>query len=87
MKSILLATVAILAFAAPSFAQDKDKTTGQAPPSGASSFYVVQNTTTMKCAVINRQPAADDKMKVIGAAHSSQVEAQTALIAYNTCAQ
>jgi hypothetical protein len=40
----------------------------------------------MKCAVINRQPA-DDKMKVIGAAHSSQAEAQTALIAYKTCAQ
>lgn len=83
MKNILLATVAILAFAAPSFAQDK---AGQAPPSGASSFYVVQYTTTMKCAVINRQPA-DDKMKVIGAAHSSQAEAQTALIAYKTCAQ
>src|SRR5216684_5259783 len=91
MKNILLATVAILAFAAPSFAQDKagqapPSTTGQAPPSGASSFYVVQVTTTMKCAVINRQPA-DDKMKVIGAAHSSQAEAQTALIAYKTCAQ
>ena len=91
MKNILLATVAILAFAAPSFAQDKTgqappSTTGQAPPSGASSFYVVQVTTTMKCAVINRQPA-DDKMKVIGAAHSSQAEARTALIAYKTCAQ
>jgi hypothetical protein len=85
MTKILLATVAILAFAAPSLAQ-QDKTTGQAPPSGASSFYVVQYTTTMKCAVINRQPA-DDKMKVIGAAHSSQAEAQTALIAYKTCAQ
>src|ERR1700687_1290916 len=42
MKKILLATVAILAFAAPSFAQDKDKTVGQAPPSGASSFYLAQ---------------------------------------------
>jgi hypothetical protein len=85
MKSILLTTVAILAFAAPSFGQDK--TIGQAPPTGASSFYVVQVTETMKCAVINRQPAADDKMKVIGAAHSSQAEAQTALMAYKTCAQ
>jgi hypothetical protein len=85
MKSILLATVAILAIAAPSFGQDK--TTGQAPPSGASSFYVVQHATTMKCAVINRQPTADDNMKVIGAAHSSQAEAQNALTAYSTCAQ
>jgi hypothetical protein len=54
MKSILLATVAVLAIAAPSFAQDQ--TTGQAPPSGASSFYVVQDATTMKRAVINRPP-------------------------------
>jgi len=36
MTKVLLATVAILAFTAPSFAQ-QDKTTGQAPPSGASS--------------------------------------------------
>jgi hypothetical protein len=74
MKSILLATVAVLAIASPSFGQDQ--TTGQAPPSGASSFYVVH--TTMKCAVINRQPTADDNMKVIGAAHSSKAEAQNA---------
>ncbi len=87
MKNILLATVAILAFAVPSFAQQKDKTTGQAPPSSASSFYVVQDATTMRCAVVNRQPAADDKMKVIGDAHSSQKEAQNSLIAHRTCAQ
>jgi len=42
MKKLLLATVAILAFTAPSFAQDK--TVGQAPPSGASSFYLAQDT-------------------------------------------
>jgi hypothetical protein len=83
MKSILLATVAVLAIASPSFGQDQ--TTGQAPPSGASSFYVVH--TTMKCAVINRQPTATDNMKVIGAAHSSKAEAQNALTAHRTCAR
>ena len=83
MKKILLATVAILAFAAPSFAQDK--TIGQAPPSGASSFYVAQDTGTMKCQVVNAQPAAGGNMKVIGAAHPTQAEAQTALAAERTC--
>jgi len=83
MTKILLATVAILAFAAPSFAQDK--TIGQAPPSGASSFYVAQDAATMKCQVVNAQPAAGDNMKVIGAAHPTQASAQTALTADKTC--
>ncbi len=43
MKKILLATVAILAFAAPSFAAEPAKTVGQAPPS----FYLVQDSATM----------------------------------------
>ena len=81
MKKILLATVAILAFAAPSFAQDK--TVGQAPPS--SSFYLAQDTATMKCQVVNAQPAAGGNMKVIGAAHPTQASAQTALAAEKTC--
>ena len=86
MKKILLATVAILAFAAPAFAQDKtDKTIGQAPPSGASSFYLAQDTATMKCQVVNAQPAAGGNMKVIGAAHPTQASAQTALKADKTC--
>jgi hypothetical protein len=83
MTKILLATVAILAFTAPSFAQDK--TVGQAPPSGASSFYLAQDTATMKCQVVNAQPAAGGSTKVIGSAHRTQAEAQTALAAEKTC--
>ena len=89
MTKILLATVAILAFTAPSFAQQQqqpqDRTTGQAPPSGASSFYLAQDTATMKCQVVNAQPAAGGNMKVIGAAHPTQAEAQTALAAEKAC--
>jgi len=86
MTKILLATVAILAFTAPSFAQQQqDRTTGQAPPSGASSFYLAQDTATMKCQVVNAQPAAGGNMKVIGTAHPTQAEAQTALAAEKTC--
>jgi hypothetical protein len=81
MTKILLATVAIVAFTAPSFAQ-KDKTTGQA---GGSSFYIAQDTATMKCQVVNAEPAAGGKMKVIGAAHPTQASAQTALTADKTC--
>ena len=83
MKKILLATVAILAFTAPSFAQDK--TVGQAPPSGASSFYLAQDTATMKCQVVNVQPAAGGNVKVIGMAHPTQASAETALTANKTC--
>jgi hypothetical protein len=84
MKKILLATVAILAFTAPSFAQD-NKTVGQAPPSGASSFYLAQDTATMKCQVVNVQPAAGGNVKVIGMAHPTQASAETALTANKTC--
>ena len=86
MTKILFATVAILAFATPSFAQ-QDKTTGQAPPTGASSFYLAQDTATMKCQVVNAQPAAGGNMKVIGMGHPSRAEAQTALAAEKTCAK
>jgi hypothetical protein len=86
MTKILLATVAILAFTAPSFAQQQqDRTVGQAPPSGASSFYLAQDTATMKCQIVNAQPAAGSNMKVIGAAHPTQASAQTALAAEKTC--
>jgi hypothetical protein len=86
MKKVLLATVAILAFGAPSFAQNN--TTGQAPSSNAGNlFYLAQDTATMKCQVSNVQPAAGGNMKVIGAAHPTQAEAQTALAAEKTCAK
>jgi ABC-type sugar transport system substrate-binding protein len=90
MKKILLATVAILAFATPSFAAEPGKTepaktVGQAPPSSASSFYLAQDTGTMKCQVVSSQPAAGGSVKVIGMAHPTQASAQTALTADKTC--
>jgi hypothetical protein len=81
MKKILLATVAILAFAAPSFAAETPKTVGQAPQS----FYVAQDTATMKCHIVETQPVAGEKMKVVGAAHSTKASAETALKADKTC--
>jgi hypothetical protein len=85
MKKVLLATVAILAFAAPSFAAEPAKTVGQAPPSGASAFYLAQDTATMKCQIVETQPAAGGSMKVVGAAHPTKASAETALTADKTC--
>lgn len=85
MKKILVATVTILAFTAPSFAAETGKTVGQAPPSSASAFYLTQDTATMKCQVVNAQPAAGGNLKVIGAAHPTQASAETALAADKNC--
>jgi hypothetical protein len=83
MKKILLATVAVLAFAAPAFAAETPKTVGQAPPS----FYLAQDTATMKCQIVETQPVAGGSMKVIGAAHATKASAETAWKADKTCAK
>jgi hypothetical protein len=85
MKKVLLATVAILAFAAPSFAAEPAKTVGQAPSSTASSFYLAQDTATMKCQIVETKPAAGGSMKVVGEAHPTKASAETALTADKTC--
>jgi len=87
MKKILFATVATLAFAAPAFAAEPAATVGQAPPSAASSFYLAQDTGTMRCQVVSAQPAAGGSLKVIGSSHPTQASAQTALTADKTCAR
>jgi hypothetical protein len=83
MKKILLATAAVLSFAAPSFAAEPAKTVGQAPP--ATSFYLAQDTATMKCQVVSALPATGGNTKVIGMAHRTQASAETALTADKTC--
>ena len=82
MKKILLATVTILAFAAPSFAAESGKTVGAA----AASFYLVQDTGTMKCQIVETQPAAGGTTKLIGAAHATKASAETALKTDKACA-
>jgi len=82
-EKILLATVAVVAFTAPSFAAETAKTVGQAPPS----FYLAQDTATMKCQIVETQPVAGSSMKVVGAAHSTKTSAETALKADKTCAK
>jgi hypothetical protein len=83
MKKFLI-TTAILAFSASAFAAETAKTVGQSPASGTA-YYLAQDTGSMKCEVLTTQPAAGGKLKVIGAAHTTQVEAQSALTADKTC--
>jgi hypothetical protein len=83
MKRTLLATVAVLAFVSPSFAAETGKTVGQSP----SSFYLAQDTATMKCQIVESQPAAGGTMKVVGAAHTTKASAEAALKADKTCAK
>jgi hypothetical protein len=83
MKKLLSAMVAIVAFSAPSLAAETAKTVGQAPPS----FYLAQDAATLKCQIVEAQPAAGSSMKVIGAAHATKASAETALKADKTCAK
>jgi hypothetical protein len=83
MKKILLAAVAIAEFSATSFAAETAKIVGQAP----SSFYVAQDTATMRCQIVETKPVAGSYMKVVGTAHSTRASAETALNADKTCAR
>ena len=83
MKKRLLATVAIVvAFSVPSFADETAKAVGQSPLS----FYLAQDTATMKCQIVELRPVAGSRMKAIGTAHSTRAAAETALNADKTCA-
>jgi len=86
MKTLLLATVTLLACAAPSFAaepakSEPAKTVGMAP----ASFYLAQDTATMRCQIVETQPVAGGSMKLVGAAHPTKASAETALKADKEC--
>jgi hypothetical protein len=68
MKKSLLATVAIVAFSVPSFAAEIAKTVGQS----SLSFYLAQDTATLKCQIVEIQPVAGSSVKVFGAAQRHQ---------------
>ena len=71
MKMTLIAAAALVAaFAIPAFA--------------ANEFYVVQDTGTMKCSIVQTEPTIST-IKVVGAAHETQVQAETAMKADKSC--
>jgi hypothetical protein len=86
MKTILLAAVTVLAFASPSFAaeapkSEPGKTVGMAP----ASFYLAQDTVTMRCQIVDTMPVAGGTMKTVGAAHPTKISAETAMKADKQC--
>ena len=72
MKMKLMAAAALVAaFAMPALAADE--------------FYLVQDSATMKCSVVEAAPTSDT-IKVIGAVHETMAQAEAALKADESCA-
>jgi hypothetical protein len=69
MKFIAAAALAV-SFAMPAFA--------------ANEFYLVQDTATKKCSIVEAKPTLNT-MTVIGPVHKTKVEAETAMKADKTC--
>jgi len=71
MKMKLIAAAAlVVGFAMPAFA--------------ASEFYLVQDTATKKCSIVEAKPTIST-MTVVGAAHKTQAEAETAMKDDKSC--
>ena len=71
MKMNLIAAAALVsAFAIPAFAAD--------------TFYLVQDTGTKKCSIVEVQPTMTT-MKVVGTVHKTKVDAEAAMKANKDC--
>jgi len=71
MKMKLIASAAlVVGFAMPAFA--------------ASEYYLVQDSVTKKCSIVEAKPTVST-IAVIGAAHKTQAEAETAMKADKSC--
>ena len=72
MKMKLIAAAALVAaFAMPAFA--------------ANEYYLVQDTATKKCSIVESAPTAET-VKVIGAVHETMEQAEAAMKADESCA-
>jgi hypothetical protein len=67
---LIIATALIVGFAMPAFA--------------ATEFYLVQDTATKKCSIVETQPTVST-MKVVGDAHKTMALATTAMKADKSC--
>ena len=71
MKMTLIAAAALVtAFAMPAFAADE--------------YYVVQDTGTMKCSIVETMPTVDT-IKVVGEVNKTMAEAEAAMKAEKSC--
>jgi hypothetical protein len=67
---LLTAAALVVAFAIPAFA--------------AGEFYLVQETATKHCSIVEAKPT-ESTMKVVGAAYKTQAEAEVAMKADASC--
>ena len=71
MKMKLIAAAAlVVGFAMPAFAAEE--------------FYLVQDTATKHCSIVEAKPT-ESTMKVVGAAHKTRAEAEAAMKADTSC--
>jgi hypothetical protein len=67
---LITAAALVVAFAMPAFA--------------ANEFYLVQDTATKKCSIVEAKPTIGT-MSVVGVAHKTQAEAEIAMKADKSC--
>ena len=67
---LITAAALVVAFAMPAFA--------------AGEFYVVQDTTTKKCSIVEAKPTLNT-MSVVGASYKSHTDAEAAMKTEKTC--
>ena len=65
-----VAATLVVAFAIPAFAAEE--------------FYLVQDTATKHCSIVEAKPT-ESTMKVVGAAHKTRAEAEAAMKADKSC--
>jgi hypothetical protein len=73
MKRVLIIAATVAAFAAPAFAQ--------------SEFYVVQDTTTKKCTIVDKKPTVTTQTVVTpsGTVYKSRAEAEAGMKTVKVC--
>jgi hypothetical protein len=73
MKRVLIIAATVAAFAAPAFAQ--------------SEFYVVQDTTTKKCTIVDKKPTVATQTVVTpsGTIYKSRAEAEAGMKTVKVC--
>lgn len=67
---LIAAAALVVSFAAPAFA--------------ATEFYLVQDTASKKCSIVEKKPATAT-MTVVGLVHKTKIEAETAMKADKSC--
>ena len=72
MKKLILATALAGALAAPAFAQSAE-------------FYVVQDTTTKKCTIVDKKPTTTTVTQVGPVAFKTRQEAETGMKTVKVC--